>query len=486
MMQVESREILHPNNDGQERGEGQGTPASVTRLLITCYIFDRFALVIYEFVLIIFLLSVYQDSLLLVSIYGLNAGLLVFFLGGKAGRFFDTGVANNRRLQSVLLILTGQYSCILACCAICYILLKLDDNLGDLSKVLLFLIILLSGFGMLSSEAAAVSIENDWIVVICDNKADYLGSLNVKLRRVHLVSRMVGPIAAGYCLKGFDNKLEPVFLVIGIVALVSFIVKYKCLKRICSVVPALVMQRGDDANMEEQRIVEEEQDQRHCSSCSMIGGYVIYFQQDIALGGLGESLLYLNVMSSGDIMTSYLIWRGLSLNWIGIVRGATAITGLLGTAVFELSAKKYPLRTIATASIAFQVACLSVSFCGTFFVSNGNLSLSMLVVGVIVSRIGLWANDLSIFQLTQHTVHENVRGIVGGSQHSINAFFYALHFTSGIIWADPSKFYILCLLGYSAVIAAFFLMLQGVYFSSAFQNVATVTSSREKYTNVPE
>ena len=221
---------------------------------------------------------------------------------------------------------------------------------------------------MLSGEAAAVSIENDWIVVICDNKADYLGSLNVKLRRVHLVSRMVGPIAAGYCLMGFDNKLEPVFLVIGIVALVSFIVKYKCLKRICSVVPALVMQRGDDTSMEEQRIVEEEQDQRHCSSCSMIGGYVIYFQQDIALAGLGESLLYLNVMSSGDIMTSYLIWRGLSLNWIGIVRGATAITGLLGTAVFELTTKKYPLRTIPTASITFQVPCLSVSLCGTFFI----------------------------------------------------------------------------------------------------------------------
>ena len=306
----------------------------------------------------------------------------------------------------------------------------------------------------------------------------YLGSVNAKLQHVDLICSMIAPLAAGYCLKGSSNKLELVFIIIGAITLFAYIVKYKCLQCICAMVPALMIaqsgynassENGDLKGIVDEHETPEVEDPRHCS-CPLIGAYIVYFQQDISLGGLGISLLYLNVMTMGNMMTSYLIWRNLSLGWIGLVRRANAVSGVVGTFAFGLSSKRYTLRTTTLLSIGYMTACLSVSFIGTAFISSDVMSLTMLVVGVVVSRVGLHSSDLAICQLSQQSVPENVRGTVSGSQHSMNSFFLILQFGSGIIWADPSQFYILCSIGYLAVIAAFFLMLRGVYLSAAFQD----------------
>lgn len=56
---------------------------SVTLELIIGSVFDEFTTVIFDFILVVFLSSVFPDSLLLVSIYGLTNALLLFFSGGK-------------------------------------------------------------------------------------------------------------------------------------------------------------------------------------------------------------------------------------------------------------------------------------------------------------------------------------------------------------------------------------------------------------------
>jgi hypothetical protein len=297
-----------------------------------------------------------------------------------------------------------------------------------------------------------------------------LGRINAKLQRVYLVCSVLSSYVAGYYLEGTLSQLKPAFILVGSISLVSFIVKYICLECICAAVPALIFTQlgtdndGNEGNGEE--TVGEDEEPRHCTCC-MVGSYAVYFQQDISAGGFAISLLYLNVMIPGDIMTSYLLWRGLSLHWLGVIRAAAAVAGVLGTVLYDWSLLRYPLRATATASIGFMAACLSLSVVGIFFISSEKLSLSMLVGGVIMSRVGLQADDLAIRQLSQHTIPETVRCIVGGSQNSLNAFFSAMQYVSGVAWHDPSQFHILCLVGYLSVIASFFLTLRGVYFSAA-------------------
>ena len=57
--------------------------SSISWTLIIGAAFDEFAFGMFGFILVVFLSSAYPDSLLLVSVYGLTNGLMMFFSGGE-------------------------------------------------------------------------------------------------------------------------------------------------------------------------------------------------------------------------------------------------------------------------------------------------------------------------------------------------------------------------------------------------------------------
>lgn len=75
----------------------------------------------------------------------------------------------------------------------------------------------------------------------------------------------------------------------------------------------------------------------------------------------------------------------------------------------------------------------------------------MLIGGVCASRIGLWVFDITMKQLFQECVDEEFRGVVGGLQNSLQAFFGLITFVLGILFPDPSDFCILVASGYASV-----------------------------------
>ena len=107
---------------------------------------------------------------------------------------------------------------------------------------------------------------------------------------------------------------------------------------------------------------------------------------------------------------------------VGISRGISNASGLCGTFVFRRTVQHYSISTTGMWSIVLQFICLSISF-ASIFVHDGNKSLAILVVGVCTSRVGLWSFDLAFTQLYQQTIPEQFRGVVGGVQESLNAFF---------------------------------------------------------------
>ena len=435
------------------------------------HLFSRCAEQAFQFVIIIFLTKAVLPgaSLVLVSSYGLYSGLLVFALGSQFGRYLDVASARNRRLRSIRAVLIGQYGCVLVCAVVCYTLLVNEDGKDgietnstldslDLPTILLLITIhLLGGFSLLFSEASTVAIEKDWVIVIAGgHDDDYLGKLNISLRQIDLGSKMLSPVVVGFFLMAVGERLQPAILAVAIINALSFFVEYCCLTKICSLVPDLMtaVNNENDDN--------QDGEQRHCASCSFFAGLAIYFQQNIAAGGLALALLYLNVLSVGELMTAYLVSRGMSLHALGIWRGISSIVGIFGTKVFGFISSKHKLSTTSLLSIAFFFGCLSVSF-GSLFVTNQIVAIAFLVCGVSASRIGLWSFDLAISQLIQETVSDTYRGIFSGTQHSLQAFFFAMHFVFGLIWSQPDQFFILVSIGYSAVGFAFLLVLLGVY-----------------------
>lgn len=101
-------------------------------------------------------------------------------------------------------------------------------------------------------------------------------------------------------------------------------------------------------------------------------------------------------------MTAYLVWRGMSLEAIGIWRGVSAAAGLAGTFAYNYLSKRINLVQSGMLSITFQFLCLSLCY-ASLFVDEFQTSLGMLISGVCASRVGLWVFDISVTQVGEGT-----------------------------------------------------------------------------------
>ena len=162
-------------------------------------------------------------------------------------------------------------------------------------------------------------------------------------------------------------------------------------------------------------------------------------------------------------MMAYLVWRGMAFATVGVWKGVASAIGLLGTVVYAYSVKMMSVEKTVMWSISFQFSCLTISY-ASLFVRNFVLSSAMLIGGVISSRVGLWVFDVAITQMMQQYIPEDVRGVVGGVQKALNAFFGLFAFVLGIIFPNPKEFYIYVLSGYSSVGIALVLYAFGIYF----------------------
>jgi iron-regulated transporter 1 len=135
---------------------------------------------------------------------------------------------------------------------------------------------------------------------------------------------------------------------------------------------------------------------------------------------------------------------------------------LAGTFAYTISVKRLTIVTTGMWSIIYQFACISLSF-GSLFVANYELSMVMLIAGVCLSRMGLWVFDIAANQLMHEFIPEGIRGVVGGTQQSLNAFFQLSSFALGFVFPDPHDFPIYASAGYALVGVAAVAYIFGVY-----------------------
>lgn len=131
-----------------------------------------------------------------------------------------------------------------------------------------------------------------------------------------------------------------------------------------------------------------------------------YFNHPAFLASFALSLLYFTVLSFSGQMITYLVSVGYLPFYVGIAR--------VGSSLFEISAtwaapyliKKIGVVRAGIWSLAWQMTCLAAAL-GWYFSNfeglgtNSIFSASGLVVGVALSRVGLWGFDLCAQNLIQ-------------------------------------------------------------------------------------
>ena len=86
--------------------------------------------------------------------------------------------------------------------------------------------------------------------------------------------------------------------------------------------------------------------------------------------------------------------------------------------------------------------CLAVgaSIFGSQIFQSRTLSVSALVVGTILSRVGLWGFDLSAQITIQDEVAPEQRGAFSSVESSFQNFFELLAYASTVVFAEPAQF----------------------------------------------
>ena len=224
------------------------------------------------------------------------------------------------------------------------------------------------------------------------------------------------------------------------------------------------------------------------SLLSLKTGWKIFFSQHIALPCLGYSFYYLTVLGFGTIITSYAYSQCFSELLLGILTTAAALSGVIATFIYPRLRRKVGLVKSGVVCAVWQTTCLFISLSSIFLdgsqfyllpqnsmkkgeISNGSnltsnetesgafikcgeglempssfLSLSVLMTGVILARVGVWGFDLVITQIIQENVIESERGLFNGVHSALNNIMDLLMYFLVINFPQFDKFGLLVII----------------------------------------
>ena len=506
-------------------------PSNIRRaqhLIYASHFVSQFSECAWQFAVVLFLAGVSDyHSILLVSSYSLAAYIAVMLFGSSLGGFLD----RSNRLQSARLCIgIENASVLLATIACCWLLTKAqvgdDDGNEDpktviphdmLSVLLIVSVHIFGSLAMLFNQAFVVAIERDWIVVLSQQTSEpevWLSRTNVLLRQIYLTCKVVSPTFAGWVVGSASSEdehqqfcwLHAAAVFVGVLCIMSLCVEFICSREVYHLVPALQESVHDRMNHLSD-ILQEENDETSrakdiltksrpidvnsdtptmkCTKndatyrsvdakeeeTSSRNAIALYWEQPVVWAGLSYAFLNSNVMCFGGAMTTYLLSGGMPVEQVGLWRGLSSAVGLAGTFAYKFSANRTTVVNTGAWSIVYLFSLLTVA-CLSFLVD----STILLVISAAISRIGLWVFDISYTLLYQENVPDGIRGLVGGTQQSLNSLFTILAGCLGIFFSHPDEFWILATAGYGCIAVSMLLYVFGIFLPSTKRSAAATCS----------
>merc|ERR550517_1809464 len=406
-----------------------------------------------------YMLELLPSSLRLTAIYGLVIAASVIVFGASVGRLVDTmGRISAARLSLAIQNLATA-ACALILAAFLHYRAELEPDGPDHPTLIVsVLAITLAAVARLASCGTNIIIQKDWIVVIAGGDNDKLATMNSILRTIELTTYAIAPAVAGclFTLLGFGLT----GLVIAAWNGVSVCLEYCLLSRIYRRHPGLASKRSSSS-------VEEEEDGGAAGGA--VQGWLTYFNHPVKLAGLGLACLYMTVLGFDNITYGFCLLQGVPHAVLGILVGVSAVVGVAGSLAYPPIRKRVGLERTGLLGMFLLVSCSSLALVSILLPGSpmdlnvliqsktnssillspttiipedtnssasgtkadsedtdvaswllANCSVIVFLSGIILARFGLWVVDLTVNQLLQEKVEEEVRGVVNGVQESLN------------------------------------------------------------------
>ena len=450
----------------------------------------------WNFAIGLYLIKLTPGSLRLAAIYGLAWTSFAIVFTPIIGVWID----HTPRIKVIRYSLLMQNLLVIVDAITLLVVFEWPPKSDGLMLFIYVVIIVFGASANVIAQGEKISIAKDWIVVVCKGNKTLLAESNALLRRIDLTVAIVSPIAVGFAMSIVSTYASIIFICMW--DLFSFFAEYFLLLKVYKDIPELrfknnndeesVSLLGKDSSMEtEGRFVEVKSGFDVVGRLkSFIQGWHVYYKQDVFLAGLTLAMVYLTCLGFNAITTGYASSQGLTALSVSLCYAAGSLVGIFGTLLFPYMRLKFGvLKTGAIGSFSQLIMLLlcvvaiwapgspsllksanwysqnnTSVFSGNSKLNNNTLttqaplpkgfnytSIVLVMVGIILSRTGLWLLDLSVTQLQQENIPEHERGIVGGVQYALNEFFDLSHFIITIFLPRPNEFGYLTLISFGAI-----------------------------------
>ncbi|KAF2864853.1 iron transporter [Massariosphaeria phaeospora] len=400
----------------------------------------------FEFGAVIFLATIFPGTLFFASCYALfrsaAAALLSSWLGGLVDR--------THRLRIVRQSIIWQR---IPVAMSCLLLLALLGGAKD-GFATYFLFAVSVGLACLEKLAFitnTVCIERDWIIVVSDDLGLDRQELNSVMRRIDLVCKLVAPLCISL-VDAYSTKVA-IWVVFGQNAM-SVVFEYFAIAQVFSAVPKLGHGKdGRDATSAPESIslteLHDEPDGLDLPTPSH--GYAAYILKclqpwkDYAtnpafLASFALSLLYLTVLSFAAQMTTYLLSIGLNSVHVSLMRLVAVILELSATCAAPLLMKRIGAVRAGLWFVNEQLLSIGLAVALFSLVNSPKIAGGALVIGVILSRLGLWGFDLCVQYLVQEDAPEASRGTFSAIEVALQNLFELMSFATTMVFYRPEDF----------------------------------------------
>ena len=362
---------------------------------------------VFEFGAVLYLGAIFPGTLLPMSVYAIIRGLSALLFAPLIGQYIDLA----DRLRCVRLSIVLQRIAVGTSCVFFFLLSKGIIHGASLRNATLALLALISCFEKLGSIMNTVSVERDWVVVIAGNDGDLLIALNAQMRRIDLFCKLLGPLSIGLAT---SLSTEAAIIINFAMNLASVFAEYIAIASIYHSVPDLRYPKkqppfplvaSEDIPLAAPAKVHRNYGVAHNLAHFRVivrqfsQDFRMYFGHRAFLPSLAGALLYLTVLSFAGQMVTYLLAAGYTATQISVARTFSVGSEVAATWVGPwLMQHGGPIRAGLWSS-TWQVASLVAGLTTFWVYGNADMhfaSASGLVVGTIVSRVGLMSFDLCI------------------------------------------------------------------------------------------
>lgn len=145
----------------QEHTSGHHVPARLIRRLYISHFLSTWNSRVFEFGAVLYLATIYPNTLLPMSAYAFARGLAAILLSPLIGQYIDS----NNRLKAVRLSIVVQRVTVAASCVIFYLLCLGSSSSTGVEAGMLVVLAVLACFEKLASILNFVAVEKDWVRV---------------------------------------------------------------------------------------------------------------------------------------------------------------------------------------------------------------------------------------------------------------------------------------------------------------------------------